>query len=62
MSFREFIVAGIAYFTNVIFNIERDIYCATNCKVELPLHRKYYAEQKARYNRYLRLHYPDNTL
>lgn len=57
MKIKDFITAFTAYWHNAIFQIERDIYCATNCRIELPLHRKYYADRKRRYNNYLQLHY-----
>lgn len=42
-----------------ILKCERTIYCRTNCKIELPLHKHYYSYRKRRYNTYLKLNYPE---
>lgn len=36
-----------------IFKIERTIYCRSNCRIELPLHKAYYARGKEKYEEYL---------
>ena len=43
---------SIAHF---LWKIEHAIYCITNCKIELPYHKAYYAERKRKYNRYLEI-------
>ena len=37
-----------------IFKIERTIYCLTNCKIELPLHKSYYRNRRLKYEDYIK--------
>ena len=36
-----------------IFKLERTIYCRSNCRIELPLHKAYYKRDKEKYEEYL---------
>ena len=36
-----------------LLRVEHNIYCATDCKVELFLHRSYYERRKKQYEEYL---------
>lgn len=40
-------------FCKSLLRLEHIIYCATNCKVEFLLHKKYYAHCEQVYNKYL---------
>lgn len=37
----------------IIVKFEHSIYCATDCKVELPLHKRYYQHRRRVYEKYL---------
>ena len=37
----------------MLFKFEHFIYCATDCRLELPLHRRYYKYAKKKYESYL---------
>lgn len=37
-----------------VLEIEHTIYCATNCRLELPLHKRYYEIGEKRYTSYVR--------
>lgn len=36
-----------------LFKMERTIYCRSNCRIELPLHKAYYKRGKEKYEEYL---------
>jgi len=42
-----------------IFKLEHTIYCMTDCKVELFLHKTYYKYAKERYDKYIKRHHPE---
>lgn len=50
---------GIVWVLRRVLRLEHIIYCATGCRVELLLHKKYYAYRVAHYNEYLRQQYPE---
>lgn len=43
----------IAKFLQKQLRLEHIIYCATDCKIELPLHKWYYDMREKKYNSYL---------
>lgn len=46
----EKIIVKIA---ETIIRFEHSIYCATDCKVELPIHKRYYQHRREVYEDYL---------
>ena len=40
-------------FLNKLLRLEHIIYCATNCKIELLLHKKYYEHRRKKYDSYI---------
>ena len=40
-------------FLNKLLRFEHIIYCATNCKIELLLHKKYYEHRRKKYDSYI---------
>lgn len=54
MNSKKFIRRICAKIIKLIIKFEHEIYCLTNCKVDLFLHREYYKYRKFVYNRYLR--------
>lgn len=47
----------LAKLLNKLLKFEHTIYCMTNCKIELFLHKSFYKYRKERYNNYLRTHH-----
>lgn len=43
----------IVKIVETIIRFEHLIYCATDCKVELPLHKRYYQHRREVYENYL---------
>ena len=40
-------------FLNKLLRFEHIIYCATNCKIEFLLHKKYYEHRRKKYDSYI---------
>lgn len=53
------IKAILEWFLGKLFTLEHWIYCTSDCKIELPLHRKYYAFRKKMYINHLKRNHPE---
>lgn len=42
----------LCFFLRKVLRLEHLLYCLTDCKVELPLHRAYYARRRQQYINY----------